>query len=111
MTASEQLTRQFAGRIVVPEVVDIVNRLSEMFGSDLDIIELNGGFLNFRIGSWADRTLIRHLERRQAMLFPRGVGHWQILCPWGTEAGRGIFLHHLPSISERRNYRSGFWYY
>ena len=111
MTASQQLIRQFAGRKVVPEIFEVVNRLTEMFGNDLDIIELNGGFLNFRIGSWADRTLIRHLEQHQSAIFPHGVGQWQVLCPWGTEAGRGIFLHHLPSISARRNYRSGFWYY
>ena len=104
------MTQLFAGRLVHPELQDVLQNLSEMFGPNLHFISHDGKYINFQVWGMTDEVLFRELEANQDDIFD-DISVFQVLRPWGHSPDRGVFLQHLETPHLRSEYLSGFWYY
>ncbi|HMF56034.1 MAG TPA: hypothetical protein VK619_06720 [Pyrinomonadaceae bacterium] len=108
------LKQYLAGRNWHPDLLSVLQGLSDMYGDDLRFLSRDTKWINFVVMDTDDEELFQDLQDSQDDLFGEDFSrlpHFHLVRPWGHSPVRGVFLLHMGSTSLRNEFRGGFWYY
>jgi hypothetical protein len=89
------LVRLSAGRVVPTSFTVLYDRLEQLFGSQLQLQDVDEDWMTFRVEGMTDYILFFALQNAQETLFPEGTSAWQILCPAYGSTVKGVSIQEL----------------
>jgi hypothetical protein len=109
------------GKQLHPRFSAVIQKLHDLFGDTLCIKSLSSTETTFRVDGLTAEVTIRTLMEKQAEVFGLesgagggcvlGPADFQILCPLNATFAPELTIRHFPTLAERSEYRTGFWYY
>ena len=90
----------------------ILERIEELFDAWVVVDDYDDEWVQFHIPSLVDRYVIVAIEKNNKQILI-GDERWsfQVLCPWSSAGGSGLWLHYLADpVAQAENF-PGVWFY
>ncbi|MBK5291851.1 MAG: hypothetical protein JJE04_09280 [Acidobacteriia bacterium] len=105
----DDLRRLTCGKIVPAEMLEVVNRIQELYGDKLKVVSVDPNCITVQPRSITDNHLLKTMMDDQKKIFLKDqLNRFQILCPWDNRGGTGIMIHYLGHKKSR--HLPGYWW-
>jgi len=104
-----QLDRLSCGKHISAELTQVIHRIKELYGDNLEVVSARGDWITIRARKITDTHFLKDLMDKKDQIFPKHkLNEFQVLCPWDLRSGKGIEIHYLGNT--RNEYRPGYWW-
>ena len=96
---------------ISPQVTAILARISELFGSTVRILSVDGAWVQFEVPGWVDKAAMIRMEMNKERVLGADLQTHHITSAQNPRDGRGLWIRSVDLGGGVRWGKPGIWFY